>query len=135
MWMRVVGAAAVLVSAFVHLYLWFEVFRGQPVVGPSFLLNVAAGAVIAVLLILWRSWVPGFLTAGFGVCTLGSFIVAATVGLFGVHEHWRGWAVWTAAGSEVVAIVAGVMVMLAALPAGSGRQLQHRPSVRGAHLH
>ena len=135
MWMRVVGAVAVLVSAFVHLYLWVEVFRGQPVVGPAFLLNVAAGVAIAALLLLWRtSWVPGFLTVGFGVCTLGSFVVAATVGLFGVHEHWRGWAVWTAAGAEVVAIVAGVLVMLAALPARSDRQVQHGPAVRGAHL-
>ena len=42
MWMRVVGAAAVLVSAAVHLWLWFEGFRDLSIIGPSFLLNARA---------------------------------------------------------------------------------------------
>ena len=135
MWMRVVGAAAVLVSAAVHLWLWFEGFRGLSIIGPSFLLNAVAGAVIAVLLVTWRNWVPGFLTAGFGVCTLGAFVVASTVGLFGLHEHWVGWSVWTAAAAEVVAITAGALVLVRDLPASSSRQTQHAPSAPGAHLH
>ena len=66
MWIRVVGAAAVLVSAAVHLWLWFEGFRDLHIIGPAFLLNAVGGAVIAVLLVTWRSWVPGILAAGFG---------------------------------------------------------------------
>jgi hypothetical protein len=135
MWMRVVGAVAVLVSAAVHLWLWFDGFRDLRIIGPSFLLNAAAGAVIAVLLLVWRSWVPGFLAAGFGVCTLGAFIVSSTVGLFGLHEQWVGWSVWTATASEVVAIVAGTLVLVRDLPARSGGQLQHGSSVRRADLH
>jgi len=134
MWIRIVGAAAVLVSAAVHLYLWFNGFRDLSVIGPAFLLNAVGGAVIAVLLVTWRSWVPALLTAGFGVSTLGAFIVSATVGLFGLHEQWVGWPVWTAAVAEVVAIVVGTLLLVRDLPASSAGQLQDRPSVRRAHL-
>jgi len=135
MWIRFVGAAAVLVSAAVHLYLWFDGFRDLNVVGPAFMLNAVGGAVIAVLLVTWRSWVPALLTLGFGVGTLGAFILATTVGLFGLHEHWLGWAVWTAAVAEVVAIVVGALLLVRDLPASSAAQLKHGPSFRRAHLH
>ena len=135
MWMRIVGAAAVLVSAAVHLYLWINGFRDLSVFGPAFLLNAVGGAVIAVLLVTWRSWVPALLTAGFGVSTLVAFILSATVGLFGLHERWVGWPVWTAAVAEVVAIVVGALLLVRDLPASSAGQLQHRPSFRRADLH
>jgi hypothetical protein len=123
--LRVVAAAAVLVSAAVHLYLWFDVFRHTNVVGPAFMVNAIGGAVIAVLLLTWRHWMPLLLAVGFGAATLGAFIVAATVGLYGVHEHWTGWEVWTAAASEIVAIVAAGTVLL----------LRETPLRPGNHLH
>lgn len=134
MWIRVVGAAAVLVSAAVHLWLWFEGFRDLHIIGPAFLLNAVGGAVIAVLLVTWRSWVPGILAAGFGVATLGAFILATTVGLFGLHEHWVGWNVWTAAAAEVIAIAAGALVLVRDLPVSSDRQ-SLQPAAHGARLH
>ncbi|MEO5708750.1 MAG: hypothetical protein ABIQ59_02885 [Nocardioidaceae bacterium] len=135
MFLRLVTAAAVLTSAAVHLYLWFDVFSGEPVVGPAFLANAAAGLVIAVLLVRRRNWLPGFLALGFGGTTMGAFVVAATVGLFGVHEHWTGWPVWTAAVSEVVAIVGGALLLSRTAPTLSRRQLQHPFAARRAHLH
>jgi hypothetical protein len=133
--MRLLAAVAVLASAAVHLYLWFDVFSGEPVVGPAFLLNAFGGAVIAALLVAWRHWLPPLLSIGFGVSTLTAFVIATTVGLFGVHEHWTGWAVWTAAASEVVAVVAGAVVLLGERAPASGVGAQHDPPVRGAHLH
>lgn len=135
MTIRVLAAAAVLVSALVHLYLWLDGFRTQDVIGPAFMVNAVSGVVIAGLLLAWRHWLPGFLAFGFGVATLGAFVTSATVGLFGVHEQWQGWAVWTAAGSEVVAIVAGGLLLLRKNPIRSRGQLQHRPAVQGPHLH
>ncbi|HEY3015480.1 MAG TPA: hypothetical protein VGJ41_10250 [Nocardioides sp.] len=131
--MRLLAAAAVLVSAAVHLKLWIDVFRDEEVVGPAFLANAFGGLVIAVLLVLWRHWLPLLLSVGFGASTIGAFVTAATVGLFGVHEHWTGGYVWTAFAAEVVAILAGA---LAAVGEGwlSRNQLQHERSVRGAHL-
>jgi hypothetical protein len=109
---RAAAAVAVLVSAAVHLYLWFDGMRDADIVGPAFLLNAVGGAVIAVLLLAWRHWVPPFLAIGFGLSTLTAFVIAATVGLFGVQEVWTGWTVWTAAAAEVVAVVAGARLLL-----------------------
>ncbi len=116
MWLRLVTAAAALVSAAVHLALWADGYRDLTVIGPAFLLNAAAGAVIAVLLLARRHWVPAFLVAGFGASTLGAFVVSATVGLFGVHEKWTGGWVLTAAASEVVCIVGGLVLLRASWP-------------------
>ena len=132
--MRLLAAAAVLVSAAVHLYLWFDGMRDSAVVGPAFMLNALGGAVIALLLVVWRHWVPAFLALGFGLSTLTAFVIAATVGLFGVHQGWTGWAVWTAAVAEVVAVVAGALLLLRDNPLRSRAQAQHHSSVRGAHL-
>ena len=105
------AAAGVLVSGAVHLKLYFDWAHENDKVGPAFLLNAAAGLVIGVLLLTWRHWLPPLLAVGFGLSTLAAFVTAATVGLFGVSESWTGWAVWTAAVSELVAVAAGAMVL------------------------
>jgi len=105
---RVVAAAAVLISALVHLSLWFGGFRDVDLIGPAFLLNAVSGVVIAVLLLAWRSWVPLLLAVGFGAATLGGYLLSVTVGLFGYQESIGGVSQLVAAVSEVVAILAGV---------------------------
>jgi hypothetical protein len=126
MTMRIVAATAVLVSAVVHLYLWLDGARTDDFLGPSFMLNAVSGAAIAVLLLVWRHWVPAFLALGFGLATLGAFVLATTVGLFGVTASWSGWAVWTAAVSELVAIVAGGWLLLQQNPLRASGEVQHR---------
>ena len=130
---RLVAAAAVLVSGAVHLQMWFDGVRDQSV-GPAFMVNSIAGPVIAVLLLTWRHWFPLLMAVGFGASTLGAFIIAATAGLYGVHTHWEGVRVWMAAASEVVAILAG---LFAAWREGylSRDQLQHGFSGRRSDLH
>jgi hypothetical protein len=126
--MRALAAAAVLVSGAVHFKLYFDWAHENNKVGPAFLLNAAAGLVIAVLLMTWRHWIPPLLAVGFGVSTLAAFVTAATVGLFGVSEVWTGLWVWTAAVSELVAIAAGVTVLWQEF----GPQLRRSPSARPA---
>lgn len=136
MWIRLVTAVAVLVSGAVHLKLWFDGFRDIAVIGPSFMLNAVAALVIAALLVAWRHWLPLLLAVGFGAATFGAFVVSATVGLFGVHEVWTGGPVLTAATSEIVAVVAGLIGLARAWTRGrSGGQPQQRVAVRGADLH
>ena len=106
--MRAVGALAAVVTAVVHLYLWFDGVRDQGTVGQLFLVNVVAGAVIAVLLVAWRSWVPLFLLAGLGATTLAAFIISTTAGLYGIHTTWDSWYAWVAAISEIGAVVVAV---------------------------
>jgi hypothetical protein len=129
---RIVTAAAVLVSGAVHLRLWFDGFRDIAVIGPSFLLNAVAAVVIAAALVGWRHWLPLLVAVGFGLATLGAFVVSATVGLFGVHEVWTGGAVLTAAAAEVVAVLGGGAGLLRELR--SARQPEHRGALRGADL-
>ena len=120
--MRLLAAVSVLVSAAVHLYLWLDFAKDDEVLGPSFMLNAVGGAVIAGLLMWWRHWVPAFLAVGFGASTLLAFVLATTVGLFGVTASWTGWAVWVAAAAEVVAIVAGAALLAADNPLRSRLQ-------------
>ena len=103
---RLIGALVALVSAAVHLYLWFDGVKDQGTVGRLFVVNVVAGAVIAVLLVRWRHWIPLFLLAGFGASTFGAFLISANGGLFGIHTGWS-WYAWLAAVSEVAAIICG----------------------------
>jgi len=126
--MRMLAAAGVLVSGAGHFKLYFDWAHENNKVGPAFLLNAGAGLVIAVLLISWRHWIPPLLAVGFGVSTLAAFVTAATVGLFGVSEAWTGWAVWTAAVAELVAIAAGVTVLWQEYRPAR----QHSTSVRSA---
>ena len=104
---RAVGAAAAVVSALVHLYLWFDGVKDQGVVGALFVVNVVAGLVIAWLVLRWHHWLPLFLLAGFGLATFGAFLIAVTVGLFGIHTAWS-WYAWLAAISEIAAVVVAV---------------------------
>jgi hypothetical protein len=129
--MRALAAAGVLVSGAVHFKLYFDWAQENDKVGPAFLINAGAGLVIAVLLMSWRHWIPPLLAVGFGVSTLAAFVTAATVGLFGVSESWTGWAVWTAAVAELVAIASGVSVLWQE----SRPEPQRRTSVRSAVHH
>lgn len=108
--LRAVLAVASLVSAGVHFKLWLvDDFSELDVVGPAFLLNAVAGVVIAVLLLVWRSWLPLLLAIGFGASTLLAFIISTTpMGLFGVHDSWSGVQQWTAAIAELVLVVGGL---------------------------
>jgi hypothetical protein len=122
--LRILGVAALLVSAAVHLIEWFSGVRNQSV-GPLFLVNVVAGVVIAVLLLRWHHWIPAFLTLGFGAATLGAFIISTTAGLLGVHSSWEGLYVYAAAAAEVVCIVVGALLLLPArgsAPAAANNQ-------------
>jgi hypothetical protein len=103
----VIGAAAAVVSAVVHLYLWFDGVKDQGTVGQLFVVNVVAGFVIAAMLIGWRHWIPLFLLFGFGATTLGAFLIAVYDELFGISTDWS-WYAWVAAISEIVAMVTAV---------------------------
>ncbi|MGH3520325.1 MAG: hypothetical protein ACRDQ7_23660, partial [Haloechinothrix sp.] len=76
-------AIGLLVSAAVHLERWFAGYRSIPsmiggqeylIIGPLFLVNVVAGVVIAIAVLVWRHWLPLLAAAGFGAATLVAFL-------------------------------------------------------------
>lgn len=135
MTMRWMAAAGVLLSGLVHLWLWFDGFRDIDWIGPLFMLNAVAGVLIAVLVVWWRSWFSAFLAAGFGAATLGAFLLSTTVGLFGVQEILFGrWQI-VAGVAEIVAVVAGGLVLVRELRPASAGKSQDRFTVRRANLH
>lgn len=111
MGLRLLTAAAVLVSALVHLQLWFDGMRAVEVVGPAFLLNAVGGAAIAVAVVAWRHWLPLLGAVGFGVSTLLAFLLSVTVGFFGVQERLLGVPQVVSAVTEVAAVVLGVWAL------------------------
>lgn len=123
--LRMLISLAVLVSGAIHLWLWVDGFRDLTVIGPAFLLNVVAAAVIAVLLLAWQHWLPLLLSLGFGASTLAAYLISATVGLFGVHEVWTGFPVITAEVAEVVAIVASAVALWRGYRLTSPAQVRH----------
>lgn len=122
MGIRILTAIAVLVAAVIHLEQWILVFHDNAIIGSAMMINFIVGVIIAVLLLWWRShWLPWLLAVIFGAATFGAFLISATVGLFGVHEHWTIWEVWVAAVVEIIAIIAGV----AGLASRKGRAASH----------
>lgn len=109
--LRVVVALGLLGSAAVHLDLWLVGVRDIPTVGPLFGVNVLAGAVLAIAVLVSRHWLPMLGAAGFGAVTLGAFLLSRTVGLFGMQGTPWGTAGVLAAIAELVCVVGGVLAL------------------------
>jgi hypothetical protein len=114
-----VGGAAVLVSAYMHCYLYFwGGYRGISIdrvlgidISRSFALNAVAGLVIAELLVLSlryeRLAIPGaVLGVAFALGALGAYALARTSGILGFTESgWSTEAVISKT-AEVIAVLA-----------------------------
>src|SRR6266496_1446572 len=88
---RGLAVAGVLLSADVHLDLWYaQGFRHIATIGPLFLLNAVSGELIGLVVLSWSHWLPALAAAGFGAGTLVAFYLSVSVGLFGLHEVASG---------------------------------------------
>lgn len=105
-------ALSLLGSAYVHWAEWQNWASFNDVVGPLFLLNVVAGVVLAVAVVVWRHWLPVLLGFGFGVATLAAYVLALTVGLFGVKQQFTSAAETWGVVTDLGCIVAGGALLL-----------------------
>lgn len=117
----VIGAA-VLVSAYIHVELWFAGMARTPVIGPLFLLNAVGGLVIGLAVLFWRHWLPLLAALGFGALTLAAFWVSVVVGLFGLHEVATGVPQVAAEVAEIVAIVGSAVALWRGYAPGRARR-------------
>jgi hypothetical protein len=105
---RGLAVAGVLLSADVHLDLWYsQGFRDIPTIGPLFLLNAVSGLLIGLVALSWSHWLPALAAAAFGAGTLVAFYLSVSVGLFGLHEVASGQPQVLAEVAEYVAVVFG----------------------------
>ncbi len=117
--LRIAGAVLLLAMAWIHWVLWLDGYRTIDVIGPAFLLDVAAGVVLAgaVLaapprLLPWAAALGALTAAG----TLAALLLSTTVGLFGFIESTAAVLWWESFWVELAAAV-----VLAALAVLAGR--------------
>ncbi|SFS77730.1 hypothetical protein [Saccharopolyspora flava] len=103
--LRALVALGLLGSAWVHWVVWQDWAADMAVVGPSFLVNVIAGVLIAIAVLVWRSPLPALAAIAFGLATLAAYALSLTVGFFGVQEQFATaeevWGVITEVGCVV----------------------------------
>lgn len=112
--LRRVAAVGTAISAIVHGYLYFVAdWSAIPTVGPMFLVNAIAGAVIAVALIASPHWVWRFLAVGFNGSSLLALLIAHTPGgFFGVREmFWDAWQIMALIAEAVALVAAGIALL------------------------
>lgn len=114
-----VTGAAVLMSAAVHLEQYAQGFKDVAIVGPSFVAQGIVGIAFAVWLLASRSVLPVLACLLFGAGSIAALVLSTTsVGFFGVHERWQGMPIWLSLGSESVAVV-GALALLVVRRSGS----------------
>ena len=111
---RGLACAGATAGAVVHLLLWADGFRTIAWIGPLFLLDVVAGLVVGLAVVVLHHWLTALAVALFGLGTLMAFQASVWFGLFDVHETWNGWPQVTAGVGELVALVGGVALLLTA---------------------
>jgi hypothetical protein len=82
----VAGSALLGSSAAIHLQLWATGYRSIPTIGPLFLLQGIAGALLGLVLLLWRRLLVVVAGAGFMGATISGLLISVKFGLFGFMD-------------------------------------------------
>jgi len=85
-WLRVAGALLLVVSASIHLALYLTGYRSIPTIGWLFLVQAVVAFILAVGALVTHSRLAAFAGAAFALSTLGCYLLAVWIGLFGFKE-------------------------------------------------
>ena len=107
-WYGIAGAALLIASGAIHLDLYVTGYNSIPTIGPLFLLQIIAAFLLAVVIPLTGLRLAYAAGAGFGLATLGGYLLTLEVGLFGFTE------VRTTAGIVAAIIDVAIFAVLAA---------------------
>jgi len=115
--LRISGALLLAVSAGIHLDLYLTGYRKIPTIGWLFLLQVIAGFMLTIAALLTRSRLAAAASAALALSTLGAYLLAVWIGLFGFKE------IRTRAGiaAGLIEVAAFATLALAALTADPAR--------------
>ena len=110
-WLRVAGALLLLVSASIHLALYLTGYRAIPTIGWLFLVQFMVAFVLAAGALVTHSRLAAVAGAAFALSTLGAYLLAVWIGLFGFKE------IRTRAGiaAGLIEVAAFATLMLAAV--------------------
>jgi hypothetical protein len=84
----VLGGALIVWSASIHLDLWNSGYRSIATIGTLFLLQFIGGVILGLLVMAARSVWAALIGIGFGLSTIGGFLLSVTTGLFNFKESW-----------------------------------------------
>ncbi len=115
--LRISGALLLAVSAGIHLDLYLTGYRKIPTIGWLFLLQVIVGFVLTLAALVTRSRLAAAASAALALSTLGAYLLAVWIGLFGFKE------IRTRAGiaAGLIEVAAFATLALAALTADPAR--------------
>ena len=85
-WLRVAGALLLVVSACIHLVLYLTGYRTIPTIGWLFLVQFVVAFVLAIGALVTHSRLVAIAGAGLALSTLGAYLLAVWIGLFGYKE-------------------------------------------------
>ena len=102
----------------IHLDLYLTGYRSIPTIGWLFLLQVIVAFALTAAVLVTHSWVAAAASAGFALSTLGAYLIAVWVGLFGFKE------IRTRAGiaAGLIEVAAFGVLALAAISVGAALQ-------------
>ncbi len=84
--LRIAGGGLLFATAGLHLDLYLTGYRTIPTIGWLFLLQVIAGLLLGLVLLVSGSRLVAALGAGFALATLGGYLLSVQFGLFGFRE-------------------------------------------------
>jgi predicted lipoprotein with Yx(FWY)xxD motif len=121
-WLRVAGALLLVVSACIHLVLYLTGYRSIPTIGWLFLVQFMVAFVLAIGALVTHSRLVAVAGAAFALSTLGCYLLAVWIGLFGFKE------IRTRAGiaAGLIEVAAFATLALAAVIT-DGRQAEPKP--------
>ena len=124
--LRISGAVLLAVSAGIHLDLYLTGYRKIPTIGWLFLLQVIVGFMLTIAALVTRSRLAAAASAALALSTLGAYLLAVWIGLFGFKE------IRTRAGlaAGLIEVAAFATLALAAVTADSAHV--RRPCARRA---
>jgi hypothetical protein len=80
------GAAMLIWSAWIHIYLWSDGYKDTHIIGPLFLAQGIACILLAVPLVIWRALALQAVGAVTLAATAAGLLISVNYGLFGFTE-------------------------------------------------
>jgi hypothetical protein len=119
----VLGAALIIWSGSIHLDLWNSGYRNIGTIGTLFMLQFIGGLVVGLVVLVARRVWAALVGIGFGLSTIGGFLLSVTHGLFGFKDSWAAPFAKEAFAVEisivVVLTIAGALCLARSAPAAT----------------